>query len=200
MAFNKRTKINMEHARNLNETFNTKNANDVKPIRFKFDGEQGLRDLLLQELNSMYYVEKMLIKSFPKMIKHACNFELIEAITIHLEATKKQIIRIEDTFLTLEEPAILNRSEAIESMLQEIDDIIEVTKFGMVRDAGIILALHKIEHYEIATYSILSTFAENLKAENIKVLMDESLNEEKVAEMRLAKIAQTIQFYEDETP
>jgi ferritin-like metal-binding protein YciE len=69
----------------------------------------------------------------------------------------------------------------------------------MIRDAGIVLALHKIEHYEIATYSILSTYAENLKEESIKFLMDESLNEEKIAEMRLAKIAQTIQFYDEET-
>ena len=190
----------MENARKPNENYNPSFENEIKPVRIKYDGATGLRDLLLDELKSMYYIEKMLIKSFPKMIKHACNYELIEAITIHAEDTKKQIVRLEETFLTLEEPAILNRSEAIECMLQEIDDIVEVTKFGMVRDAGIILALHKIEHYEIATYSILSTYAENLKAENIQILMQESLNEEKIAEMRLAKIANTIQFYADENP
>lgn len=190
----------MENARKPTENFNPSYESEIKPVRIKYDGATGLLDLMVHELKSMYYIEKMLIKSFPKMIKHACNYELIEAITIHLEDTKKQIIRIEDTFLTLEEPVILHRSEAIESMLQEIDDIVDVTKFGMVRDAGIVLALHKIEHYEIATYTILSTYAENLKAENIKILMDESLNEEKVAEMRLAKIAHTIQFYEAETP
>ncbi|WP_309641384.1 DUF892 family protein [Flavobacterium sp.] len=189
----------MENARKPDENYDPSFENEIKPVRIKYDGATGLRDLLLDEIKSMYYIEKMLIKSFPKMIKHACNYELIEAITIHAEDTKKQIVRLEETFLTLEEPAILHRSEAIECMLQEIDDIVEVTKFGMVRDAGIILALQKIEHYEIATYSILSTYAENLKAKNIQLLMDESLNEEKVAEMRLAKIANTIQFYADET-
>lgn len=190
----------MENARKPIENYNPSSANEIKPVRIKYDGATGLRDLLLHEIKSMYYVEKSLIKAFPKMIKHACNYELIEAITIHSEDTKKQIIRLEDTFVTLEEPPILQRSEAIECMLQEIDDFVEVTKFGMVRDAGIVLALHKIEHYEIATYSILSTYAENLKATNIQFLMEESLNEEKIAEMRLAKIAQTIQFYNEGKP
>ncbi len=189
----------MENARKPIENYNPSCENEIKPVRIKYDGPTGLRDLLLHEVKSIYYIEKMLIKSFPKMIKHACNYELIEAITIHLADTKRQVIRLEDTFATMEEPPILDRSEAIECMLQEIDDIVEVTKFGMVRDAGIVLALHKIEHYEIATYSILSTYAENLNAIKIQVLMDESLNEEKIAEMRLAKIAKSIQFFTNET-
>jgi ferritin-like metal-binding protein YciE len=131
------------------------------------------------------------------MIKNACTFELIEAITMHLEDTKKQIIRIEDTFSTMEENPILHRCEAIECMLQEIDDIVEVTKFGMVRDAGIVLALQKIEHYKMATYSILSTYAENLEEETVQLLLEQSLNEEKIAELRLAKIATSIKFYNE---
>ncbi|WP_298225160.1 DUF892 family protein [Flavobacterium sp.] len=185
----------MENARKPLEHYDAGSDNDNKPVRIKFDGPTGLRDLLVQELKSMYYVEKAMLKAFPKMIKHACNYELIEAITIHLADTKKQVIRLEDTFMFLEEPPILYRSQAIECMLQEIDDIVELTKFGLVRDAGIILALHKIEHYEIATYTILSIYAETLKVYDIQILMAESLNEEKVAQMRLAKIAQTIQFH-----
>ena len=188
----------MENARKLTENFHPSCEDDAKSVRIKYDGPTGLRDLLLHELKSIYYIEKILIKSFPKMIKHACNYELIEAITIHLADTKRQIIRLEDTFSAMEEPPILHRSVAIECMLQEIDDIVEVTKFGMIRDAGIVLALHKIEHYEIATYRILSIYAENLKSIKIQMLMEESLNEEKIAEMRLVKIAQSIQFFTNE--
>jgi len=188
----------MENARKSPENLNPISENEVKPIKTKFDGAHGLRDLVLNELKSMYYIEKVLIKAFPKMIKNACTYELIEAITLHQEATKKQIIRIEDTFSSLNEAPLLQRCEAIESMLQDIDDIVEATKFGSVRDAGIVLALHKIEHYEISTYTILSTYAENLKEFGILDLLLESLNEEKVAEMRLVKIANTIQFYGEE--
>ena len=191
--------MKMENARKPTENHNSDYEHDQRPVRHKFDGEAGLRDLLLHELKSMYYTEKLLTKAFPKMIKHSCTYELIEAITLHAEDTKRQIIRIEDTFSVLDENPILQRSEAIENILQEIDDIIEAAKFGIVRDAGIILALHKIEHYEIATYSIMATYAENLKEFDIFNLFSESLNEEKVAQMRLAKIANTIQFYTGDT-
>ena len=187
----------MENARKPLENDSPGFENEIKPVKIKYDGASGLRDLLLHELKSMYYIEKVLVKAFPKMIKNACTFELIEAITIHVEDTKKQIIRIEDTFSTMEEAPILQRCEAIECILQEMDDVVEVTKFGIVRDAGIILALQKIEHYEIATYSILATYAENLKEETIQLLLEESLNEEKIAELRLAKIATSIQFYNE---
>jgi ferritin-like metal-binding protein YciE len=187
----------MENARKPIENDNPSFENENKPIKIKYDGASGLRDLLLHELKSMYFIEKVLIKAFPKMIKNACTFELIEAITMHLEDTKKQIIRIEDTFSTMEENPILHRCEAIECMLQEIDDIVEVTKFGMVRDAGIVLALQKIEHYKMATYSILSTYAENLEEETVQLLLEQSLNEEKIAELRLAKIATSIKFYNE---
>ncbi len=172
---------------------------EIKSIKPKFDGAAGLLDLLIKELKSIYYIEKLLLKAFPKMIKNSCTFELIEAITIHQDATKKQIIRIEDAFVTLKQDPLLQRCIAIESLIQEIDDIVETTKFGIVRDAGIILALNKIEHYEIGSYTILATYAENLKETAIMELLAESLNEEKVAELRLAKIAQSIQFYDEKT-
>ncbi|NHM07020.1 DUF892 family protein [Flavobacterium sp. CYK-4] len=185
----------MENAKKNSENL-APQEHEIRAGKPKYDGPEGLRDLLLHELKSMYYVEKLLVKSFPKMIKHACNYELIEAITLHSADTKKQIIRIEDTFSALEHRPIFDRNKAVECLLDEIDEIVELTKFGIVRDAGIILALHKIEHYEVATYTILSTYAENLKNYSIQALMEASLNEEKVAQMRLAKIAQTIQFYD----
>lgn len=188
----------MENARNHEENFTHKKESEFKAIKPKFQGEAGLRDLMLQELKSMYYVEKAVSKYFPKIIKNSCNFELIEAIYIHQNDSQKQVIRIEESFEILKEKSLLVQCAAIDAMLSELDTAIEITKFGMIRDAGIILSLHKIEHYEIASYSILTLFAENLRENEIFDLLDKSLNEEKVAQMRLAKIANTIQFHPPE--
>ena len=185
----------MENARKSDENFPKKREDEIKSIKPKFQGEAGLRDLFLQELKSMYYVEKVVAKSFPKIIKNSCNFELIEAIYIHQEDTQKQVLRIEESFDLLHEKNMLAPCIAIDAMVSELDEMIEITKFGMIRDAGIILALHKIEHYEIASYSILTVYAENLKETELLELFEKSLNEEKVAQMRLAKIANTIHFY-----
>lgn len=179
------------------EDFST-SENDIKIIKPKFDGVSGLRDLVLNELKSLYYVEKAILKTLPKVIKNACAYELIEATTIQQDKIKMQIARIEDSFLILNENPILQQSQAIDFLLQDIDSIIEETKFGVVRDAGIVLALQKIAHYEKATYSILAIYSENLHQNKIYDLLFASLNEEKITEMRLAKIANTIRFHSDE--
>ena len=189
----------MENARKPIENEPKTFENEIKFIKPKFDGETGLRDLMLKELKSMYYVEKIVSKTFPKLIKNACNYELIEAITIHQEDTKNQISRIEVAFESLHEKATFERCETVEFMIAELDSIIDATKFGMIRDAGMILSLHKIEHYEIASYSILTVYTENLKENGLLELLEKSLNEEKIAQMRLAKIASTIQFNSEDT-
>jgi ferritin-like metal-binding protein YciE len=190
----------MENAKKNENDFSVQKENQIESIKPKFDGEAGLNDLLVQELQMMYYLEKTVSKSFPKIIKNSCNFELIEALYIHQKDTEKQLLRIEESFNLLQVKPILQRCVAIEAMVEELDEMIEITKFGMIRDAGIILSLHKIEHYEIASYSILTLYAENLKLDKIQTLLDLSLNEEKVAQMRLAKIANTIRFYKLENP
>ncbi len=185
----------MENARKSEENLPEKKENEIHAQRPKLDGESGLRELMLQELRSMYYVEKVVAKSFAKIIKNACNFELIEAIYIHQEDTQKQVLRIEESFELLQEKVLLAHCNAIDTMIADLDATIENTKFGMIRDAGIILALHKVEHYEIASYTILTLYAENLQENTLFELLEKSLNEEKVAQMRLAKIASTIKFY-----
>jgi len=187
----------MENAHKFPEQHSEENTPNLKQPKNRFDGATGLRELMLLELQALYFTEKMLVKAFPKMIKNACSFDLIETISQHAEVTKKQIIRIEDTFEQLTEKPIMQRCEAIETMLDEIEQIIEATKFGIVRDAGIVLSLHKIEHYEIAAYSILETYAENLREEQIQQWIHLSLNEEKIAQMRLSKIATTLRYYHE---
>lgn len=184
----------MENARKSDEHVPEKREHEIQNVKVKFDGELGLRELFLQELRWLYYIEKTVAKSFPKIIKNSCNYELIEAIYIHREDTQKQVARIEEVFEILDEKPILLHNHPIDAMVSELDTMIELTKFGIIRDAGIIITLHKIEHFEIASYSILALYAENLKQELVVELLHKSLNEEKVAQMRLEKIANTIHF------
>lgn len=184
----------MDAAKKYPQRNDVVNDNDLRFVKFKFNGTTQIRELLLSEIKSLYYIEKALLIAFPKIIKNSCSFELIEAITIHFEETKNHIIRLEDAFLCSNENPILKRNQSIESLINEIDSIIETTKFGSVRDAGIVLALSKIEHYEIATYNILSTYAASMNENAIAELLAASLNEEKITEMRLNKIADSLKF------
>lgn len=189
----------MNTSRKKNTIENIDSQNSIKTISSKTDVEFGLKDLLLSEIRSMYYIEKALLKTFPKMIKNACSFELIEAITFHQDIAKLQIARLEEIFLHLNEKPILERCKALEFIISELEEVVEKTKFGTVRDAGIVLKLHKIATFEVATYSLLTIFAENLNQNIIFDLLFKSLNEEKVIEMRLIKIANAIRFHSTET-
>lgn len=184
----------MDTARNSLENIEVHFEN-VRPTKHRFDGESGLRELLTIELKSLYGAEKTLLRAFPKLIKNSCSFDLIEALTIHHEESKLQVIRLEDVFAILSEEPQVEKSLAIESLVESLEINIEDTKFGTVRDAGIILGMSQIEQFEIATYSILATYAENLKEMQIAQLLSDSINEEKVAQLRLAKIANTVRFY-----
>lgn len=175
------------------------NFENVRPSRNRFDGESGLSEWLVQELKSVYYTEKIMLKSFAKIIKNSCSVELIEALAIHHDESKQHVIRIEDVFSLLNEPPTLERCKTIETLLENIDSVIEDTKFGLVRDAGIVFGMHRIEQHEISTYSMLATFAENLGQNGVVLLLSETINEEKVAALRLEKIAQTIRFYSSGT-
>jgi ferritin-like metal-binding protein YciE len=188
----------METAQPNNQNNDIVFENDVKYPKLKSKGTGGLCDLLLNEVKLIYDVKKTGLKSFPKVIKNACSFELIEAVTKHFEETKKQLIRLEDVFTILEENPVAVTCNSMKSLLREMDDVTENTKFGTVRDAGIILAFHKIVHYEISAYTILSAFAQIIDEQQIIDLIEESLNESKVTELRLLKILSFLQLSSDE--
>lgn len=155
----------------------------------KFNRKTDLQTLFNNELQSMYFVEKWMLKYFPKMIKHASNFELIEAMHQQQLNTQNQIKRLEHLFDKLKATAVLSRCKTIESLTDEMDLLIHHSKFGLNRDACMLLTWHKIAHFELASYEILATYAEKLKKEDLQILLEQSLNEEKVALMRLMKIA-----------
>jgi len=170
----------------------TQNGTSPKGERAKSNVAQGLRDLFVDELKDIYWAEKELTKAIPKMIKNATADELVEALTSHLEETKTHVTRLEEVFSSIGEKVVAKKCEAMAGLTQEAGEIMEDTQKGVVRDAGIILAGQKVEHYEIATYGTLASFARTLGEDKAATLLEETLNEEKAADEKLTEISNSI--------
>jgi len=155
----------------------------------KKDAAEGLRDLFIDSLKDIYWAEKALSKALPKMSKNATSKTLIKTIDSHLEETHHQIERLEKVFESIGEKASAKKCEAMDGLIKEGEEIVKETEIGAVRDAGIIAASQKIEHYEIATYGTLASFAKTLKEEKALKLLLETLKEEKDADYDLTDAA-----------
>lgn len=154
--------------------------------------EQGLRELFIDELKDIYWAKKALTKALPKMIKKSTSKELISTIEEHLEVTQQQVTRIEQVFAAIGTKAQAKKCEAMEGLIKEAEEIMESADAGLVRDAGIISAGRKVEHYEIASYSALCDFARKLGQEQAASLLDETLNEEKEADGKLSEVSNSL--------
>ncbi|HLF44892.1 MAG TPA: ferritin-like domain-containing protein, partial [Chitinophagaceae bacterium] len=137
----------------------------------------------------IYWAEKAMIKVLPELIKSATSGELADALTNHLAETKNQVIRIKQVFESIDKKASTRKCKAIEGLIKEAQGIIEDCEPGAMCDAGIISAVQKIEHYEIATYGTLRQFAETLGLYKVVNLLLTTLNEEKAADEKLTIIA-----------
>ena len=142
------------------------------------------------ELQDIYWAEKALVKALPKMQKNATSPNLITALTEHLDVTKQQVTRLEKVFELLGLPARAKKCDAMEGLIKEGQSIMEETEVGVVRDAGIIAAGQKVEHYEIASYGTLCAFAKILGEDKAAKLLHESLEEEKQADPTLTEVAE----------
>ncbi len=152
---------------------------------------QGLRDLFEDELKDIYWAEKALTKALPKMAKNATTEELVNALNEHLEVTKGHVQRLEEGFKILGKAARAKKCEAMAGLVKEAEEIMENTEEGVVRDAGIISAGQKVEHYEIATYGTLCAFAKTLGEDEVASLLQQTLDEEKEADQKLTEIAES---------
>ncbi|MEO5893609.1 MAG: ferritin-like domain-containing protein [Ferruginibacter sp.] len=157
----------------------------------KSDAATGLRDFFEDSLKDIYWAEKALTKAIPKMIKNATSEELLAALTDHLEVTKAQVARLDEVFASIEVKAQAKKCAAMEGLIKEGEEIMESTEQGVVRDAGIIAAGQKIEHYEIATYGTLCAFAKILGEDEAANLLTETLAEEKDADKKLSEVAES---------
>jgi ferritin-like metal-binding protein YciE len=150
-----------------------------------------LEEFFLNALKDIYWAEKALTKALPKMSKSATSQELKKTLNDHLEVTKKQIGRLEEVFEQLGKKAQGKKCDAMQGLVEESESIISETKDDTsTRDAALIIAAQKVEHYEIASYGGLVQLARTMKKNGIAKTLEATLNEEKKADELLTKIAE----------
>lgn len=157
----------------------------------KKDAAKELKDLFEDSLKDIYWAEKALLKALPVMMKNASNEKLKKSIENHITETENQVDRLEKCFKALGKKAQAKKCDAMQGLLDEGKSIIQETKPGAVRDAGIIAAAQKVEHYEIATYGTLAAFAKVLKEKDCLKHLLSTLEEEKKCDELLTKVADT---------
>ena len=151
-----------------------------------------LKKLYVEELRDVYNAEQQLVKALPKMAKGASSDELREALETHLEETKGQVERLEQIFEGLDESPKGKTCQAMKGLVEEGSEILDEKGEESVLDAGIIAAAQKVEHYEIATYGTLRTWADLLNQDEAAELLQETLDEEGEADKKLSDLAEEI--------
>ncbi|TDH29131.1 ferritin-like domain-containing protein [Segetibacter sp. 3557_3] len=156
--------------------------------------DQGplLEKLFYDSLKDIYYAEKALVKTLPRLRKAATTDDLKTTFEEHTEVTKQQVARLEQVFQSMGKRAQGKKCEAMDGIIKEAESIIEDTQSGtMTRDVGLIMAAQKVEHYEIASYGSLAQLAKTLGLEEVKNLLGQTLDEEKRTDELLTQIAET---------
>jgi len=139
---------------------------------------ETLKDLYIQELKDLYSAEKQLLKALPKMAKKASSDELRAAFEEHLTVTEGQVTRLEEVFKTLGKTAKAKTCKAMQGLIEEATEMMEEDADDAVTDAGLIAAAQKVEHYEIASYGTVQTWADLCGNEDAAELLQENLDEE----------------------
>jgi len=152
----------------------------------------NLRELLIEELKDIYDAEQRITKALPKMAKAADSEELKEAFQEHLAQTQEHVKRLEQVFEQLDETAKKKQCKAMTGLLEEGDEIMEEDFAPDVRDAALITAAQKVEHYEMAAYGSLRTWAELIGEDEVVNLLQTTLDEEGETDKKLTEIAQSL--------
>lgn len=166
-----------------------KNGAKINIVEPASDAAKDLNELFVDSLKDIYWAENALVGALPKMAANATSPGLAGAILEHLDITKLQVARLEQIFNLIGETPEGKKCEAMAGLLKEGDSILLETIPGPVRDAGIIGASQKIEHYEIATYGTLVAFAKTLGENDAAKLLTQTLAEEKEADCVLNDVA-----------
>jgi ferritin-like metal-binding protein YciE len=151
-----------------------------------------LQKLFVEELRDLYNAENQLIKALPKMAKGASSAELKQAFQDHLDETKGHVERLEQVFGSLDENPKGKTCRAMRGLIEEGSEILDENGEDSVLDAGIIAAAQKVEHYEIASYGTVRTFANLLGEEEAVELLQQTLDEEEEANKHLNELAERI--------
>jgi len=151
-----------------------------------------LQDLLIDELKDLYSAEKQLLKALPKMADAASDAPLRQAILDHLEETRQHVTRLEQAFTSLGETPKAKTCKAMQGLLAEGEKTITKKAPDPLRDAGLIGAAQRVEHYEIAAYGTARAFAEELGLDDVAGLLQTTLDEEGAADKKLTDLASTV--------
>ncbi len=151
-----------------------------------------LADAFHDELRDVLSAEKQLVKALPKMIKKASSEKLKAALEAHLAETEQQVGRVEQSFEDTGKPARAKTCEAMKGLVTEAEEMLQEDAEPAVRDALIIACAQKVEHYEIATYGTLCTWAEALGYANALKLLKQNIDEEETADKKLSQLAKAI--------
>lgn len=159
---------------------------------------ESLRDLFIDELKDLYSAENQIIKALPKMIKKASSEELKSAFQEHLEQTKGQVERLDQIFQELDESPRGKKCKGMEGLLAEGKELMEEDAEPEVLDAGLISAAQRVEHYEIAGYGCVRTYANLLGMTKAEKLLQQTLDEEKETDELLSGLAENINVEAEE--
>jgi ferritin-like metal-binding protein YciE len=153
---------------------------------------ENLADAFYAELRDILSAERQLVKALPKMAVAATSSELKSAFEHHLGETTKQVERVEKAFEDTGKAARAETCQAMQGLVEEAEHLLEESDDPCVKDAMLIAMAQKVEHYEIATYGTLCTWAETLGYRNSLALLKQNIAEEEAADQKLSKLARTI--------
>ena len=153
---------------------------------------ETLKDLYIQELKDLYSAEKQIMKALPKMVKAATNKELATGFKEHLEQTKEHVTRLKKILTSHNESTGGPKCEGMEGLLKEGEKMIEEDAEEEVRDAGLIAAAQRVEHYEMAGYGCARTYAELLGDPDSAQLLQTTLSEESDTDKKLTNLATSV--------
>jgi ferritin-like metal-binding protein YciE len=151
-----------------------------------------MEELFVGELKDLYSAEKQITKALPKIAKGVTSQELRQALLDHLEETNGQVARLEQAFEILGKRPAGKTCIGMKGVLEEGSEMLEETEKGEVRDAGVISAAQRVEHYEMAGYGSARAFAKLLGQSEIADLLEQTLEEEKAADKKLTSISKHV--------
>jgi len=166
------------------------NAN-LEAMRFTSLKLDSLRDLLIEELRDLYSAETQLVEALPKMAEAASSQELRSAFEHHLEQTREHVSRLKDIFEEIGEKSSGETCEAMKGLIKEGEVLVKAEGDPDVRDAGLIGAAQRVEHYEIAGYGTARSLAQRLGDNQVVGTLQLTLNEEAEADKKLTSIAES---------
>lgn len=154
--------------------------------------ENSLKELYVEELKDLYSAETQLTKALPKMAKAATSEDLSKAFSDHLEQTRGHVSRLEQIFKGLGESPKGKKCKGMEGLITEGSETIDEDPGDEELDAGLIAAAQRVEHYEIAAYGCVRTYAQLLGEDSAVPLLEETLKEEKAADTKLTELSENI--------